>query len=100
MFKQFTDGEIAIGFMFLASSILWGIMVAHCLFVFILSRLYYRTLAASPPISQQIGSAAFDYAKENPEVGVAALQYAKDNPELVKQSIQYAATTQQDGNRY
>jgi hypothetical protein len=78
MFKLFADKKLPVGFMLLASSVIWGIMGVYCVWIFIVSRVEYGRSGG--------------LARAKKEVGQAAWNEAKKHPDLVKEGIKYGAS--------
>jgi len=91
MSSAFSDDHNALGFMFLASAIVWGIVAGWSIFIFILSRYEYRKAGGLAQAKKEATAAAIKEAREHPDLikeGVkASAKLAAENPELVAQGL-------------
>jgi hypothetical protein len=77
MSSAFSDDHNALGFMFLASAIVWGIVAGWSIFIFILSRYEYRK--------------AGGLAQAKKEATAAAIKEAREHPDLIKEGVKASA---------
>lgn len=87
MFDLFEASELAVGFMVLASSVLWGLDVVFCLWIYIASRLEYRKAGGFARAKQDLKEDALGEAKNHPDLiadgAKFAAQEAIKHPDLV-----------------
>jgi len=77
MFQEFQNQNLSTAFILLAISILWGLNVIYCFWIYIASRLEYRK--------------AGGLARAKQDVKDAAIGTAKRNPDLIKQGVMFGA---------
>jgi hypothetical protein len=94
MSSEFSNAQNVIGFLLLASLILWGVILGWGIFVFILSRFEYKKAGGLAQAKKEAATAAIEEAKEHPELlkegAKAGAKYAAENPELVAKGAKHA----------
>jgi len=94
MFQEFSNGHVASGVMLLISTVLWGVLAAFCILIFIYSRVQYSRAGGLEAAKKNVKDATVSAVRENPDLvkkGVkAAANEASKHPDILIDAAKYA----------